>query len=304
MLLQGDVDSVQVDPMYYDEMDKEAGLKVYKNLKDLGVRGIGLNQMIAATDNPYIYSGKLDGNGVPADFFSDTNLRTGITYAWDEKTYLSDILAGFGSDVATPIIDGLLFYNPEMVKKRPAFDLKKAEEYFKKAWSGQVWEKGFKVDFLYNAGNEARERAMKMLAENIMKVNPKFRIEVRGVEWATFVDLQRQKRLTLFYIGWGADYPDPDNFAQPYMYSKGLYGGRSGYKNEEADKLIEQGAVELDAAKRKAIYYRLQEIWLEDNPGIVFHQPKGNRYFRDWVQGFVFNPMDTTYFYRDFSKKY
>jgi peptide/nickel transport system substrate-binding protein len=304
MLLQGDADTVTVDPSYYSEMDKEPGLKVYRDLKALSVAAMNFNQKINTADNPYVYSGKLDGNGVPGDFFSDKDLRTAIIYAWDEKTYLKDIMAGSGADVATPIIDGLLYYNPEMVNKRPPFDLKKAEESFKKAWGGQVWEKGFKVDFLYNAGNEVRERAMKMLAENVMKVNPKFKVEVRGVEWATFVDLQRQKRLPIFYIGWGADYPDPHNFAQPYMFSQGLYGGRSGYKNAEADKLIEQGAIELDAAKRKAIYYRLQEIWLEDNPGIVFHQAKGNRYFRDWVQGFVFNPMDTTYFYNQFEKKY
>jgi peptide/nickel transport system substrate-binding protein len=304
MLLQGDADVVEVDPVYYVELDKEPGVKVYRDLKSLTVQAMNFNQKINAADNPYVYSGKLDGNGIPSDFFSDPNVRNAIISAWDEKTYLKDIMAGFGADVATPIIEGLSYYNPDIVNKRPAFDLKKSEEYFKKAWGGQVWEKGFKVDILFNAGNETRERSMKMLAENIMKVNPKFKIEVRGVEWATFVDLQRQKRLPIFYIGWGADYPDPDNFAQPYMYSQGLYGGRSGYKNAEADKLVEQGAIELDAAKRKAIYYRLQEIWLEDNPGIVFHQPKGNRYFRDWVQGFVFNPMDTRYFYSQFEKKY
>ncbi|MEW5815377.1 MAG: ABC transporter substrate-binding protein, partial [Spirochaetota bacterium] len=303
-LLQGDVDSVQVDPMYYEEMDKEPGLIVIKNLKELGVRAINFNMQINAQDNPYIFSGKLDGKGISPDFFADKDVRMAFIHAWNQAVYLKDILKGSGADVITPIVEGLPYYNPDLVKKRPPFDLKKAEEYLKKAWKGQVWEKGFQVDLLYNTGNEVREASMKMLAENLMSINPKFKVTVRGVEWATYVDLQRQRRLSIYYIGWGADYPDPDNFANPYMYSKGLYGGRSGYNNPEADQLIEQAAVELDPAKRKQMYYRLQDIWLEDNIGIVQHQPVGNRYFKDWVKGYIFHPMENQYVYSQFSKEY
>jgi peptide/nickel transport system substrate-binding protein len=302
MLLQGDADAVQVDPMYYEEMDKESGLKVYKNLKELGVRGIGFNQRIEATDNPYIYSGKLDGNGVPPDFFADKNVRMGFIAAWNQKEYLQDILSGYGADVVTPIVEGLPFYNPNLLEKRPEYNLRKAADYMKRAWGGQVWAKGFQVDLLYNSGNEVREAAMKMLAENMMMINPKFKVNVRGVEWATYVDLQRNRRLSSFNIGWGADYPDPDNFVNPYMYSQGLYGGRCAYSNAEADKLIEDAAVELDPAKRKAMYYRLQDIWLEDAVGIMQHQPVGNRYMRDWVKGYIYHPMENLFRYWEVSK--
>ena len=173
MLLQGDVDSVLVDPLYYAEMRKEPGLKVYKNLTDLGNRGINFNMKIEATDNPYIYSGKLDGNGVPADFFADKNVRMGFISCFDMEDYLRDIIDNAGIEAATPICSGLPFYNPDL--KRHPFDLKKAEEYFKKAWGGQVWAKGFQLDLLYNTGNEVREHAMKMLAENIIRLNPKFK---------------------------------------------------------------------------------------------------------------------------------
>jgi len=278
---------------------------VYRDLKDLGVRAINFNQAINAQDNPYIYSGKLDGQGIPPDFFADKNIRLALNYAWDEKTYLKDIIAGHGADVFTPIVEGLPFFNPGLLGRRPAFDLKKAEASFKAAFGGQVWDKGFKVDFLYNSGNTTREAAMKMFAENVMKVNPKFQVEVRGVEWPTFLDAQRQRRLPIFYIGWGADFPDPDNFVNPYMYSpSGTFAKYASYKNAEADKLIEQGAVEIDAAKRKVIYYRLQDIWIEDIVGIVQHQPVGNRYFRDWVKGYAWHPMENAYTYSQFEKKY
>jgi peptide/nickel transport system substrate-binding protein len=290
LLLQGDVDSALVDPMYYEEMNKEEGLRIYEDLTTLGNRGINYNLEITSTDNPAIGSGKLDGNGIPPDFFSDKDVRLGFTYAFDMDTYIDEIIKNNGIPAATPICAGLPFFNPEL--EAYPFDLKKAEEHFKKAWGGKVWDTGFEFDMLFNTGNEVREATLKMLAETVMSLNPKFKVNVRGVEWATYVDMQRQRLMPLFYIGWGADYPDPHNFVQPYMHSEGLFAGRCGYSNPEVDQLVEEGVLETDPAKRKEIYYRLQDIWLEDVIGIMLHQPIETHYFKDWVQGYVFHPME------------
>ncbi len=290
-LLQGDADCAYVDPIYYNEMKNESGIKVYEDLLELTVHGINFNQDINAQDNPYIYSGQLDGNGLPADFFSDKNVRLGFIYAWDEQTFLRDAYQGNAIDPVTPIIAPLPFKNDQL--KSPPHDMKKAEEYLKAAWGGKVWQNGFKVDFLYNSGNVQREVGMKMLAENLRALNPKFQISVRPVEWAEFVNLNRNRRLPIFFIGWHADYPDPDNFVFPYMHSEGTYAGRAGYKNPEVDRLISAAAVESDPAKRKQMYYRLQDIWLEDAVGIMTHQPITKRFFKDWVKGYYFNPMNS-----------
>ena len=290
MLLQGDVDSALVDPQYYEEMNKEPGLTVYKDLTTLGNRGINFNMKIPANDNPYIFSAKLDGKGIPPDFFADKNVRLGFTYAFDFNTYNKDIIKYNGIPAATPICAGLPFFNKDL--KAYPYDLKKSEEYFKKAWDGKVWANGFEFDMLFNTGNEVREQTLKMLAESVMSLNPKFKINVRGVEWATYVNLQREKLMPVFYIGWGADYPDPHNFVQPYMHSTGLFAGRTGYNNPEVDKLIEDGVLEVDPAKRKAIYYRLQDIWVQDVIGIMLHQPIETHYYKDWVKGYVFHPME------------
>lgn len=303
MLLQGDADYAVVDPMYYAEMEKEPGLKFYKDLTELSNRGISFNQKIAATDNPYIYSGKLDGAGVPPDFFSNKDVRMAFTYAFNKPVYLKDINKGFGIAAETPIPAGLPYFNPEL--KAYPYDLKKAEEFFKKAYGGQLWEKGFQLDLTYNTGNEVREQTMKLLAESITSLNPKFKVTPRSVEWATFVNQQNKRLLPIFYIGWGADFADPHNFIYTYMYKTGLYANRCSYNNPEADKLIEQGMLETDAAKRKEIYYRLQAIWQEDVPGIMLHQPIRQQYFKDWVKGYYFHPMENIpNWFRMYSKAY
>ncbi|MBN1837369.1 MAG: ABC transporter substrate-binding protein, partial [Spirochaetales bacterium] len=162
LLLQGDVDSALVDPMYYEEMNQESGLNIYKDLTSLGNRGINFNMKITTTDNPAIGSGKLDGKGIPPDFFADKDVRLGFAYAFDTQTQLDEILKGNGVPAATPICAGLPFFNPDL--KPYPFDLKKAEEHFKKAWGGKVWSTGFEFDMLFNTGNEVREQTLKMMA--------------------------------------------------------------------------------------------------------------------------------------------
>jgi peptide/nickel transport system substrate-binding protein len=307
-LLQGDADYALVDPMYYAEMDKETGVKRYPEagkpqMIELGNRGISFNQKIAATDNPYIYSGKLDGKGIPPEFFADKNVRLAFTYAFDKATYLKDINKGFGIAAETPIPSGLPYFNPDL--KAYPYDLKKAAEYFKKAFGGKLWEQGFQMDLTYNTGNEVREQTMKMLAESITSINPKFQVTPRGVEWATFVNQQNKKVLPIFYIGWGADFADPHNFIYTYMYKTGLYANRCSYTNAEADKLIEQGLAATDPAVRKAAYYRLQAIWQEDVPGIMLHQPIRQNYYKDWIKGYYFHPMENNpNWFKMYSKGY
>jgi peptide/nickel transport system substrate-binding protein len=291
-LIQGDVDFATVDAINFPEMDAERGLTVYKDLPSLSISGINFNQKITVENNPYIYSGKLDGQGIPPDFFADENVRKAFIAAWDEDIYIEDINNNTVMNPVTPVPFGLPFKDESL--EMPAFDLAAAEQYMRAAWGGQVWEKGFKVDMLYNTGNDVRQATVRMLAESIASLNPKFDVTVRGVEWSEYLNLNRSRSLPIFYIGWAPDYPDPDNYVYPYMHSTGTYAGRAGYNNPEVDRLISAGAVALDPAVREAAYMRLQEIWLEDAVGIIPGQPLGRRYFKDWVKGHYYNPMQAS----------
>ena len=60
----------------------------------------------------------------------------------------------------------------------------------------------------------------------------------------------------------------------------------------------------MDPDTRRDIYYRLQDIWIEDAVGIILYQAVENFYFRDWVTGYVFHPMQNEYKYAMFDKRY
>lgn len=171
-------------------------------------------------------SGKLDGNGIPSDFFADVNVRKAFAYAFDYEAYLNEVVLGAGQIPKGPFPQSLPYVNTE--QEYFSHDLAKATEYFKQAFNGEVWEKGFKVGIVYNTGNDARKTALEILEFNIEQINPKFQVEVIGLEWATVLDKLRSSSLPVFVMGWLADFPDTHNFAVPFMHSAGTFAGYCG----------------------------------------------------------------------------
>ena len=289
MLQNGDADRVRVDNPYVPEVKNMKGLKFYE-VPLLSVSAAFFCQKVNPAGNPNIGSGKLDGDGIPPDFFSDINVRKAFLHAFDRKTYAKDVFNDLVIMPTSPNVKGLPYHKDVPLYE---FDLKKSAEFLKKAWGGKVWEKGFKMVITHNTGNEMREAAAHMMAENIMSLNPKFQIEVRNVEWKDYLVKYRNFMFPIFIIGWGADYPDPHNFIYTFMHSQGVNGRYMAYQNDEVDRLAEEGIANVDPKKREKVYHRLQELWYEEAIANTIYQQIVVRAYRDWVHGFVPNAMLT-----------
>ena len=291
MLQNGDADMIAVDRQYIPEVSQIEGVKVVDDLPTLQINAIFLNQKINPAANPYIGSGQLDGQGIPPDFFSDSDVRKGFAYSFDYQTFIKEVDLGKAKQPSGVIPEPLLGYNPEI--SHYTFDTEKAKEHFQAAWDGQVWEKGFKLTLLYNEGNTSRKTAMEMLERSLESLNPKFQVETRGIQWASYLQQQNDKKLPAYMLGWVADYADPHNFAHPFYFSQGNYPSQTGYNNPEMDRLINAAVAELDPEAREELYLQVQELGYQDAPSILINQPVGAAVMRDWVQGFYYNPMIT-----------
>jgi peptide/nickel transport system substrate-binding protein len=292
-LLAGDADLIYVPRDCIAELEGIADLRVYGDLPELSFNAFSFNMAINP-DSTYIGSGTLDGEGIPADFFTDLDVRKGFNYAFDWATYIKDALAGEGKQMGSPVIEGLPFYNPNA--SMYSRDLAKAEEHLKVAWDGEVWEKGFRFTLLYNTGNLAGETACKILTENLAAINPKFQVSILPMNWATgiFPGI-KSGFLPMFQIGWIPDYPHPDNVVVPFMASYGVIAEWQGYGYPELDQLIEEAFKELDPAVQQDMYYEIQERYYEDAPSIMLCQPLSRRYFTKYIHGFYFNPAIASY---------
>ncbi|MFP4011266.1 MAG: ABC transporter substrate-binding protein [Spirochaetaceae bacterium] len=295
-LTQGDLDAAYVPETHYGAMLEEEGLTAYEDLPTLQVTGIHFNYEIDTSgDNPLVGSGELDGEGIPSDFFQDKDVREGFRYAFDVDALIDEALDGNARDPVTPIPYGLPFKNEDL--ESPEHDMELAEEHLRQAHDGELWENGFEFEILYNEGNDTRQIASNIMAENIGSLNENFEIETRAVPWAEFLDQIRNSSMPMFVIGWLPDYPDADNFVTPFMHSKkGTFSAWAHYENERVDELIDAAGKTLDEEERREMYYELQDIYLEDVTSIMINQPLLTWFFQDYVQGVHFNPMYSSEF--------
>jgi peptide/nickel transport system substrate-binding protein len=297
MLQAGDADLIEIPRPYVSQLQGLDGVVVVDRLRRLSTDpALFFTVAINPLGNPDIGSGKLDGDGIPPDFFSDLDVRRGFSYAFDYEAILRDTFKGTAQRALGPIPPGIPGHDPD--QPRYSYDLKKAEAHLRKAWGGKAWDKGFKFTLTYNTGSETREAAAQILKKGVEKLNPRFRVDLRGVDWANFLDKAQRRLMPLFSRGWIADYPDAHNFIYAFYHSNGRYPSAQGFRDAELDALVEKAAAEVSPAKRAAIYKKALARGYELAPAVFTVHPAGVYGMRAWVKGFTDNPvnMGTAYY--------
>ncbi len=302
MLQAGDADIIETPRPYASQLLGIPGVALLDGLPRLQTDPamfftIKINQVA----NPDIGSGKLDGEGIPADFFADADVRRGFSYAFDYEAILRDTFKGTAARALGPIPPSVPGYDGN--QPRYSHDLKKSEALLRKAWGGQVWAKGFRFTLTYNTGSENREAAAQILKKNIEKLNPKFRVDLRGVDWASFLDKSQRHLMPLFVRGWVADYPDAHNFIYAFYHSAGRYPSAQGFADPELDAMIEKAASEASPAKRAALYKKILAKGFDDAPAIFTVHPAGVYGVRTWVKNLVDNPVNLGIYYYPIEKR-
>jgi len=295
MLQTGDADIAYIPVQYLSEVEKIEGVEVIKNLPTISNVVSMFPWTINAEGNSYIGSGKLDGEGIPPDFFSDIHVRKGFSYLFPYDIFITKVAKGMAIRNPGPIPKGVIGFtdDPELYYE---FSLLKAKEEFKLAWDGELWEKGCKFNIFYNEGNDVRKAASDMLSQYAKMLNPKFVLTPVAVQWSSYLKAFLTEKLPIFTIGWLADYPDPHNWAPVYMGSNGDYAGFFGeayreFARENVDPLLKQGLKETDKVKRAEIYKELTKIAHDQAISIYAYQPGANHVQRDWIKGWYYNPI-------------
>jgi peptide/nickel transport system substrate-binding protein len=286
-------------------------------LARLGRPGISMdvllyNWNIATSEdspNPYLGSGKLDGNGIPADFFSDVHIRKAFAYSFDWDTMIDDVFSGEATQsmqLTLPGMPGFFLDSPHYT-----YDLDMAEAEFKLADldkdgipagddpEGDVWTTGFRVQMLFNQGNNTRQTLSEILAGNISQVNDLFSVEILGLPWASYLRSQRAKQIPIMTAGWQEDIHDPHNWYQPY--TTGTYGGRANLPSDlkaQFQELLSTGVSASDPAARGEIYKQFNQLYYDQVAGVPLYVVTSHGFSQRWVEGQILNPIFSgNYFY-------
>jgi len=331
MFLAGDADFCYVPRMHISELilnwgqepeQYPEGLRCYKNLPLLTCSPVMFFTYNISTTSPFLGvpgglpPGTYDESGIPPDFFNDIKIRKAFAYAFNYTKYLQEVYMGEAAICPTPIIEGLPFYDPTITADWfPEGNLTKAEELLKQVPG--LWENGFTIGLSYNTGNVARQKACEMIKANIENLNEKFHVNIYPVDWPTYLGHLVASELSCFILGWLADFPDPHNFAMPFMHTQGDFScfqyvqyGQSGHTqiryyvngvpygnpgapidNDYVDEMIENGVKTTNETEREIIYKELQRIYVDECPSVPLCKPTGRHWERDWMHGWYYNPI-------------
>ncbi|THF85276.1 ABC transporter substrate-binding protein [Deinococcus sp. KSM4-11] len=288
---KGDADLIETGgrPVIEAQLRGKDGISILDNLPDTSAFGISMNEAIkgAATG-----SGQLDGQGIPANFFSDVNVRRGFVAAFDVPTYIKEVQGGQGEARNFLLPDTFPGYDAELDGAK--FDLDAARTAFQQAWGGQVWDKGFTVNVSYRAGSVPAQTGMELLKKNIEALNPKFKVTIVPKEWSEIIKGSNQGTEAMVMTGWSPDYADPDNFVTTFYASTGYYNPRINVKDSQIDTWISEARSTTDAARRSELYGQVAGraldqayyLLMPSNPGIIA--------YRSTLKGIgtdTFNPM-------------
>ncbi len=297
-LKAGDVDFVEVSVDEIGQLEGVSGVKVIKNIPSAWLMKINFVMNIA-DGSSYIGDGKLGPNGMPRNFFSDINVRKAFEYSFDWDAFINEVFQGAALKPYGPVLIGFPTANPQ----NPTYhlDLNKAKEYFKNAWGGQLWDKGFKMTAVYSTGSKHRQMALEILKTNIESLNPKFKIELASLPWAGYVGAVSNRQLPLTLFGILPDVFDPYFPLFEHMDSSGGYAEWGGYVDlakKEFDPLIDIVSSSYDPEKRKAASYKLQQLDYDNALAILHFQAVENVAVRDWVKGYTpgSQPMNVDFY--------
>ncbi len=113
-------------------------------------------------------------------------------------------------------------------------------------------------------------------------------LEVRATDYNQFQDKMLRGQQQIFWWGWFADYPDPENFMFLLYgpnYKAKPEGGENAanYQNPEYDKLYRQMASMENGPERQAIIDKMVAIVQEDAPWAFGYFPYAGGAYQQWL---------------------
>jgi peptide/nickel transport system substrate-binding protein len=186
--------------------------------------------------------------------FKSVKMRQGLAHAINRPQMISQLLKGNGQIIDGPYTSQSPYLDKSL--KVTSYDPALAKKLIKE--SG--WDMNTKIKFLIPTGNQIREEAGDIMAQNFKDIG--LNVQVTKYDFPTVLSMEQKGNYDLGLLGLTFNV-DPDVTS---LYASTGSFNFTGYDDPESDKLLKQGKTEPDPNKRKVIYAKLQKIWQRDMP--------------------------------------
>ena len=296
--LQGYYDASGVSSDNFDQAVQMGGRGDVTLSDEMMAKGIKLNTSVAPSVM-YMGFNMLDpvvgGNSERA-----RKLRLALSIAIDQEEFISVFLNGRGLPAMHPVPPGISGYrggeagiNPyvyDWVDGKPRRkSVNEARRLLADAgYRGGRDEKTGEplVINLDTTGTGLGDKSsVDWLSKQLKKLD--VQLVVRATDYNRFQDKMRKGNAQLFYWGWNADYPDPENFLfllyGPQGKVKSQGENAANYENAEFDRLFERMKAMPDGPERTAIIERMLSILQHDAPWVWGFYEKAYTLQHGWI---------------------
>ena len=204
--------------------------------------------------------------------FDNTFVRQAFAYAIDRQQIV-DMAQEYGLgdvELATTLTPPEILGRDLSGEVGISFDPQKAKELFSKA--GYSDPSVFpSVTLLVSVGGTvapgARFNMANAMAE-MWKTYLGVTVQIQDTNWNGFINRLQTNPPDLYFMGWAADYNDPDNFLRGIFHSdsQGNYGN---WSNSEFDQLVDLAAKSEDPAERQELYIRAERLLCEIEAAVI-----------------------------------
>jgi ABC-type transport system substrate-binding protein len=296
--LQGYYDASGISSDSFDQAVSVTGGGEVTLTEEMRKQGIVLSTSVA-TSSMYLGFNMLDPLVGGANETS-RKLRQAISIAIDQEEFISIFLNGRGIPAQSPIPPGIFGYrdgpqgiDPIIYDWTAQGAKRKDIETAKQLLAEAGWPEGRNIrtgePLVINLDTTATGVGGKSRVDWLNKQFQKINVQlvVRSTDYNRFQEKVRKGAVQLFFFGWNADYPDPENLLfllyGPQGKLKSQGENAANYANPAFDRLFEKMRAMDNGPARQEIIDRMLAILHEDAPWVWGYHPKDYSLRHAWL---------------------
>ncbi|MCA9123315.1 MAG: peptide ABC transporter substrate-binding protein [Planctomycetaceae bacterium] len=229
-----------------------------------------------------IYFYRLNTTRPPLD---DVHVRRALNLAMDKQLIVDKVTQAGQIPARSIVPPGLPGYTSPLCG---AFDVKAAREELKKSKYAKLPGGVPKIEITYNTHDT--HRAVAEVIQQQWKNNLGIDVELRNMEWNSYLAAQRTMEYSVCRAGWVPDYPDANTFID--MWVTGGENNETGWSNADYDRLVRMAAEEPDNEIRLRRLEEAEAILMDEMPIVPIYYYTGKNLVSPKVKGFFHNTLE------------
>ena len=218
--------------------------------------------------------------------FDDVNVRRAFSQAIDKDKIVSLVFRDMVLPADGILPPGMPGYNKDLSGLN--YDVTRAKELIKASKYGDVSELP-SITITTSGWGGLISRGLEAIVSE-WRQNLGVEVKVRQLEPQRFLYHLKQEKDEMFYLGWIADYPHPQDFLDILFHSD-TDSNHGEYSNPEIDALLEMASAESDNELSLALYQQAEQKLVDDAACLPLWFGKNYILTKPYIKGYNLNPL-------------